>query len=192
MKMNHIKIDPIIRERYSPRIYTDQIPDERTLLTLFEAARWAASARNSQPWRFIYGVYHDEHWKKLYDCLSESNQTWARKVPVLIFALIKTMDLDTGRKIGQGEYSLGLAVGNLTFQAYKLGLGLRNMGGFDPEIARKSFNLPDHFTPAVMISVGYPGNPETDDQNLMVPVGAQRHRRNLDQIIFNHDWNLME
>lgn len=190
--MDAIEISKIIRERYSPRIFTERMPDEASLTKLFEAARWAASSRNSQPWRFIYGVYQSENWRKLLSCLSDSNQYWAKNAPVLILGFIKTMDPVFGTKLSKGEYALGLAVGNLSLQAGLLGLGLRNMGGFDLEQARKAFSIPEHFLPQVMLALGFPGNPHTSDDQLKVPIGNERHRRTLEQIIFNGEWEKME
>lgn len=190
--MKNINIDPKIRSRYSPRIYTEQIPEEKVLMQLFEAARWAASARNTQPWRFIYGIKNSAYWSKLLLSLTESNQIWAKEAPVLVLTLVKTFDRSSGRQISKGEYGLGLAIGNLTHQAGILGLGLRNMAGFDGEMVSKLFDIPDYFNPMVMLSIGYPGNPDTSDQNFLVPTGENRQRRQLDQLIYKGEWSSLE
>ena len=191
--MREIKIAEKIRSRFSPRAYTDKRVEDETILTLLEAARWAASSGNSQPWRFIYARPDEpEKWNKLLECLTESNQRWASKAPFLMLTVVQNFNPAKGRNNPHPEYGLGLAMGNLTAQAAEMDLHLRNMGGFSSEKARVNFNIPENFDPAVMVVIGY-----ADDQNgledpFYVPVGDKRKRRELDEIIFDGDWNKMQ
>ncbi|MFA9392751.1 MAG: nitroreductase family protein [Prolixibacteraceae bacterium] len=191
--MKEIQIAEKIKNRYSPRAYTNKKIEEETVLTLLEAVRWAASSGNSQPWRFIYATPDDpELWQKLLDCLAESNQRWAAKAPFLMLTVVQTTNPVKGRKNAHAEYGLGLAMGNFTAQASELGLQLRNMGGFSSEKARANFNIPEHFEPAVMVALGYAAEQIELEADFVVPVGESRQRRSLDEIIFKGDWSKMD
>jgi nitroreductase len=95
--MENIEINSQIRNRWSPRNYSQQTISESDILKLFEAARWAASSRNSQPWRFIYANREDKiTWPKLFECLTDFNKVWVAKAPVLVLALVQKTDVKTG------------------------------------------------------------------------------------------------
>ena len=191
--MREIKIAEKIRNRFSPRAYTDRRVEDETILTLLEAARWAASSGNSQPWRFIYARPDEpEKWNKLLECLTESNQKWVSEAPLLMLTVVQTFNSIKQRKNAHPEYGLGLAMGNLTMQASEMGLHLRNMGGFSSEKARENFNIPENFDPAVMVVIGYAENQTGLEDPFYVPVGEERQRRSLDEIIFDGDWEKMQ
>jgi nitroreductase len=187
--MENIEINSEIRNRWSPRIYSQETISESDILKLFEAARWSASSRNSQPWRFIYAHRGDMViWPKLFDCLTDSNKLWVDKAPFLVLALVQKTDSRTGSIQKHAWYDLGLAIGNLTYQANSMGIFLRNMGGFDPEKAISNFIIPEMFEPVVMLTIGFPGEIENQNSEFLVPMGENRVRRNLSQLIYKGNW----
>ncbi|MCF8360299.1 MAG: nitroreductase family protein [Prolixibacteraceae bacterium] len=188
--MQNVTINPVIKNRYSPRAYDDKPLSKEVINSLFEAARWAASSRNSQPWRFIYATPDDaEQWDKLFDCLIPFNQDWVKTAPFLMMALVQKTDPERNTQRKNAAYDLGLAMGNFTAQAGHLGLYLRNMGGFSADKARENFNIPVIFEPVVMLAAGYLGDESKLDENLSVPKGQDRTRKYLDKLVFNGDWS---
>ena len=177
-------VHELIQKRWSPRAFSAQPVDENTILTLFEAARWAASSGNEQPWRFIYATQEQaERYGKLFECLSESNQVWAKTAPVLILTLVKTHTARSGRPNRYAWHDLGLAVGNLTAQASALDLYVHQMAGFSSEKAKQLFDLPPDSEPVTMIAVGYLGDPEQLPEPLKERELAHRQRKALDELI---------
>jgi nitroreductase len=190
--MDTIEINSRIRNRWSPRNYSQKTISESDILKLFEAARWVASSRNSQPWRFIYAHLGDKVlWPKLFDCLTESNKVWVEKAPVLVLALVQKTDVKTGSIQKHSWHDLGLAIGNLTYQANSMGIYLRNMGGFDSKRAICNFNIPEMFEPVVMLTLGFSGEIENPNSEFLVPMGENRVRRNLSQLIYQGNWENM-
>jgi nitroreductase len=190
--MDTIEINSQIRNRWSPRKYTEQTILESDILKLFEAARWAASSRNSQPWRFIYAKRDDQKtWSKLLDCLTDSNKQWVEKAPVLVLALVQKVDIETDSFRKHSWYDLGLAIGNLTYQANSMGIYLRNMGGFNSDKAILNFNIPEMYEPVVMISLGFPEKEENQNSVFYVPTEENRIRKSLSQLIYRGNWDEM-
>ena len=185
------EIHPLLQQRWSPRAFSAQPVEEAKLLTLIEAARWAASANNEQPWRFIYAAKgQSEHYNKLFDCLNEWNQAWAQSAPALIMTLVKTHFEKNGRPNPWALHDLGLAVGNLTAQASALNLYVHSMAGFSAEKAREMFNLPPGLDPVTMIAVGYLGDPEQLSDSLKARELAQQQRKPLEELVYwgtSHD-----
>jgi len=177
-------VHELIQKRWSPRAYSTQPVEEDTILTLFEAARWAASGGNEQPWRFIYAAREQaERFGKLAECLMEGNRAWATSAPVLILTLVKTHNSRTNQPNRYAWHDLGLAVGNLTAQASALDLYVHNMAGFSAEKARQLFDLPADIEPVTMIAVGYLGDPEQLPEPLKERELAHRQRKTLDELI---------
>lgn len=177
-------VHELIRKRWSPRTFAPRPVEEETILTLLEAARWAASSSNGQPWRFIYATQAQaDRFGKLFDCLSEGNQEWAGAAPVLILTLAKTRSERSGRPNRWALYDLGLAIGNLTTQATALDLYVRNMAGFSAEKARQHFALPDDIEPVTMIAVGYLGDLDQLPEDLKQRELASRERKPLAELI---------
>ncbi len=155
-------------------------------MTLFEAARWAASSGNEQPWRFIYATQAQaERFQKLLACLNEGNQVWAKAAPVLILTLVKTHSTRSGRPNRYAWHDLGLAIGNLTLQASALDLYVHQMGGFSAEKARETFALPADIEPVTVIAVGRLGDPEMLPADLRARELALQQRKPLAELILN-------
>ena len=182
----------LIRERWSPRAFDAARSlslDE--IWRLFEAARWAPSSRNEQPWRFI--LTHRDHspdaYQRLFSALTAGNQSWARTAPALILAAVQLVVEQTGETNRHAYYDAGQAVAYLTLQAQSQGLGIRQMEGFDHAIAREVCKVPDGFEPAVVMAVGYPGSPDAlaRDKHRAAEV-APRRRRKASDFVFDGTW----
>ncbi len=177
-------VHELIRKRWSPRAFAARPVEGDKILSLFEAARWAASGGNEQPWRFIYAAREQaERYGKLFECLSEGNQAWAKTAPVLILTLVRTHSARSGRPNKYAWHDLGLATGNLTVQAAALDLYVHPMGGFSAEKARQLFDLSPEIEPVTMIAVGYLGDPDDLPENLKERELAQQRRLPLDELI---------
>ena len=161
-----IKAEEVIYKRQSPRNFSDRKVDEQTYLTLLEAARWAASSYNEQPWRFIYAIKGDtdaeERYEKLFACLNEHNQGWAGDAPVLMLTAAKNTFSRNGKPNRHAWHDVGLAMGNFSLQATKMDLVVHQMAGFHPDKAIELFNLPDDIEPVAMAAVGYPAEKKTE------------------------------
>lgn len=140
-------ITPLIYHRWSPRSMTgDSISDE-DLMSLFEAARWAPSAGNSQPWRFIYAKRESEDWGKLFDLLDEGNQHWVAKASVLLVVI-------SNNEGKTHSFEAGSAWENLAIEATARGLVTHGMGGFDYDRAKAELGVPDTYTVDAMVAIG--------------------------------------
>jgi nitroreductase len=152
-------IHEFLQQRWSPRAFSDKMLTEEQVLILFEAARWAASCSNEQPWRFIWSLKDgSEKYNKLFSCLTERNQEWVRTAPLLIMTLIEK-NFSSGKPNKWAPHDLGLAMGNLTTQASSMGLYVHSMAGFFPDKARELFQLPESLEPMTMAVAGYLGDP---------------------------------
>ena len=157
-------VHELIRRRWSPRAFDAARPVPRAeLMRLFEAARWAPSSFNEQPWRFLV-IERDESpapWRAVMDTLTPRNQAWAAAAPVLVLAAVKTTYDQNGAVNQMSWYDAGQAVAFLSLQATSQGLSLRQMEGFDREAARAALRVAAGFEPAVVMAVGYAGDPES-------------------------------
>jgi nitroreductase len=182
---------PLIRERWSPRAYDARRPVPlETLWQLFEAARWAPSSRNEQPWRFILVRREEESetHARLVATLSAGNQAWAPSAPVLVVVAVKLVAGD-GAMNRHAYYDTGHAVALFTMQAQALGLGIRQMEGFDRPAATGIAGLPDDYEAAVVMAVGYPDTPDTLalEKHRAMEV-APRTRRPVTDFVFFGTW----
>ena len=181
-------IMPEILNRWSPRSFSDRPVSASDLRTVFEAARWAASSNNEQPWRFLVGRKGSDTYEKILSILVERNQQWARSAPVLILDATRTKFVRNGSDNPVALYDAGAAAATLCYQATALGLHTHQMAGFDREAARKVFNLPPEFIWGAAMALGYLGEPSalTVPQMLEQEV-APRQRKPLSEIVFS-DW----
>ena len=124
-------IHDLIRERWSPRSFTEEIPSKDKILSLFEAARWAPSCYNDQPWFFLVAIKNNhESFRKMLSCLAEQNSIWAQKAPILIIALARTTFSLNGKTNRHAYHDVGMAIQNIALQATALGLAAHPMAGF--------------------------------------------------------------
>jgi len=159
-------VDPIFLDRWSPRAMSGEgIPDEE-LMILFEAARWAPSAFNNQPWRILYARRESEHWPLFFDLLVESNQVWAARAAVLLLFLSKTTFDHNGKPARTHSFDTGAAWENLALQALLRGYVAHGMQGFDYERARTELAVPQEYQVEAMVAVGLPGEKDSLPENL--------------------------
>lgn len=157
-RVNQHEVSRIFIDRWSPRAMSgEQISDEE-LLSLFEAARWAPSSFNNQPWRFIYAKRDTAHWNKFYDLLSDGNRAWADKAAVLIVVISKTTFDYNGKPSATHTLDTGAAWENLALQGSKNGLVVHGMQGFDYDRAKQELGVPDEYKVEMMVAVGRPGS----------------------------------
>jgi nitroreductase len=149
----------LLENRWSPRAFSDKPIEHEKIMSLFEAARWAASAMNEQPWRFIYAEKTDpKKYAKMFSCLVDANKIWAASAPLLVITFIKTQ-IEKNNEINKwAMHDLGLAIGNLTTQASAMEIFIHNMGGFSKETVKELFIIPAVYEPVTMIAMGYIGH----------------------------------
>jgi nitroreductase len=152
-------IDPLFLDRWSPRAMSgEEIPHDE-LLVLFEAARWAPSSYNNQPWRILYARRSSEHWPLFFDLLAEPNKRWAgRAAALLLFVSKTTLDRDGSPSITH-SFDTGAAWATLALQGSLRGLVVHGMQGFDYAKAKTALEIPDGFRVEAMAAVGRPGDP---------------------------------
>jgi nitroreductase len=185
---NKIAIHNLIEDRRSPRAFADRPVEQEQLETLFEAARWAPSAMNEQPWRFIYATKEDEKdFNRLFNCLVEGN-SWARNASALFVTVAKKTYDFNGNPNSHAWHDVGLATGNLLLQATELGLHVHLLGGFKADKAREVLGIPEGYEPVTMGAVGYIGDPETLPEALKARELAPRTRKPLQELVFRGKW----
>jgi hypothetical protein len=184
-------IHPLLKERWSPRAFNERMIEPNKLMRMLEAARWAPSSSNEQPWRFIVGIKGDETYRSIFETLVEFNQLWAKSAPVLMLSIGHRMSLKNPEKTNVSYvYDVGQAVAYLTFQAMSDGLFVHQMGGFDKKGAARMFNVPDDFEVLTAIAVGYIGDPEVLHPNLKKMEYAERERHPLETMVFKKQFGL--
>jgi len=158
-------VDRIFLNRWSPRAMSGEKISRDELMSLFEAARWAPSSYNSQPWRFLYAMRDTENWGLFFNLMVEGNQAWAKNASVLI-TVVSKKKFDNGKPSRTHSYDTGAAWENLTLQGTLKGLVVHGMQGFDYDRAREVLNIPDDYEVEAMIAVGKPGKKENLPQKL--------------------------
>jgi hypothetical protein len=150
-------VHSIFINRWSPRAMSGEEIDEATLRSLFEAARWAPSSINNQPWRFIYARRNTPHWEAIFNLLAESNQVWAKSAAVLIVVISKKT-FDSDKPSITHSYDTGAAWGGFALQGSIKDLVVHGMQGFDYDKAKEVLHVPDDYSVEAMIAVGKKGN----------------------------------
>ncbi len=180
----------VLKNRWSPRAFAAQPVEREKLLSLFEAARWAPSGGNVQPWSFIVTDRSEPAtFEKLLSALSEGNRVWAKDVPVLVLSVVQR-ERAAGRPNPWAAYDVGQAVAHLSMQAGALGLFVHQMGGFDAPQAAKLFDLPEGYDPLTVFAVGYAGDPDALPDNLRQREQEPRTRKPLSEFVFDGAWQV--
>ncbi|MBP1326668.1 nitroreductase [Leucobacter exalbidus] len=178
---------PALAERWSPRAFDDAHAfPENALRGMFEAARWAPSASNTQPWRFILARRGSESFAKIEATLMGFNQMWAGSAAALIVNIAELSDAE-GKALPWAEYDLGQAVAHLSVQAQSEGFHLHQMGGFDRAAISESFELEARFQPISITAVGAIGSADNLPEALRERELAPRTRFELDEIVIVRD-----
>ncbi len=181
-------VHDLIRRRWSPRAFADTPLQAAQLGSLLEAARWAASSNNEQPWRFLVATKErPQEFAALLDCLNPSNQTWAKHAPVLMLSVAR-LAFEDGTVNRHAWHDVGQAAASLAIQATALGLVVHQMAGFSAEKACNTFEIPDGFEPVAAIAVGYQADAAGLPERLREREVAPRTREALDSMVFAGAW----
>ncbi|MGW8247430.1 MAG: nitroreductase family protein [Acidiferrobacterales bacterium] len=184
-------IDPLIQKRWSGRAFVENEPVSREqIVALLEAARWAPSCWNDQPWRYIvFDRFHKKDaWQKAFECLSEGNQKWVIQAPVLLIAFSDTRFTRNGKPNRWGQHDTGAASTSLCLQAASMGLMAHQMGGYDRDKVRATFGIPDQFDILSMIAVGHPANEDQINPDELERELEPRERAPLGERFFDSAW----
>lgn len=187
---NSLKINELIANRWSPKSFMNKAIEIEKIHRFLEAARWAPSSYNEQPWRFIVGLQgKGTSYNKIFECLMEANRAWASSTPLLLVAIAKKTYSKTGKKNHSSEYDTGQAVANLTLQASTDGLHLHQMGGFDKNKIIESFNIPHDFSPQTVIAIGYLDTTHAIKNEEQQSAASKRNRKELQELVFQEKSN---
>ncbi len=151
------EVDQLFVDRWSPRAMSGEELSDHELLSLFEAARWAPSSFNNQPWRFLYARRNTPHWPVFFDLLVPGNQTWAQHAAVLILIVSKTTMDRNGQPSPTHTFDTGAAWQNLALQGWLKGFVVHGMQGFDYDKAVQVLAIPDGYQVEAIVAVGKPG-----------------------------------
>jgi nitroreductase len=193
MKPNPAKnthpLHDLIKHRWSPRSFEDRPVEPAKIRSLFEAARWAASSYNAQPWYYIVATKGEpEAYKKILETFVEFNQSWAKNAPVLAISVAGHKFTHNGELNRHAFHDVGQATATLAIEATNLGLAVHQMAGIDPEKARKTFGIPGDYEAVAGIAIGYPGDPASLPDQLRERELAPRERKALDSFVFEGAW----
>ena len=177
------EIHELITKRWSPVAFDPSPVEYEQMHLLFEAAKWAPSARNAQPWRFIYATKEMPDYQVLLDLLDEQNQVWARTAPLLVLALAQVVSTYKNRPNRLAFYETGMAVSHLLLQATHMGLYVHQMSGYDLERARKTLMIPTRYEPTAMMAIGYKGDPAQLPGEVAAREGKKRERMEVSKFL---------
>ena len=183
------QIESLIAERWSPRAFLEKPVEREKLMSMFEAARWAPSAFNAQPWRFLAAEKSDAaDYARMLSCLVEANQVWAGKAPVLMILLAKKTFDHNGKPNRWAMHDCGLALENLLLETQALGLAAHPMAGFSVDAVREKYSVPEDYEPLVAIAAGYEGEPDQLSGDLKTRELEPRERNPLEKFVFSKEW----
>lgn len=183
------EIFALLKQRYSPRTFKEKKIKKQHLHQLFEAARWAASSNNMQPWRFLYAEKNTDAYEKMVSCLSDGNKKWATNAPLLMLSVYKENNKD-GKENFHALHDLGLSLGNMTLQAQYMGIALHHMAGLNWKKAAELFHVPEGFHVTTAIALGYYGG-ELDklSEELQAAEMKERNRIPQSEFAFRNSWS---
>ena len=183
-------IHDLLRHRWSPRAFDSRSVEPEKLGSILEAARWAPSSYNEQPWAFILATKDDKpEWERLLSCLVEVNQAWAKTAPVLMISVAKREFSRNGKPNRHALHDVGLAVENLVIQATALDLQVHQMAGFSADRAREIFLIPEDWQPVAGLALGYQAGADSPAGAIRESKSAERVRKPLEDFVFTGSWN---
>jgi len=178
----------LISERWSPRAFAERSIEPDQVRSLLEAARWAPSSFNGQPWSYLIALKDQpEEFDRLASCLVDGN-AWAKRAPLLLLAVAATHFAHNGKPNRHAFHDVGLANENLVLQAGAMGLVVHQMAGFLPDRARELYEIPEGQEPLTMIAVGYPGEVDDLPEPLRARETTPRSRKPLAEMAFSGKW----
>jgi nitroreductase len=179
----------VLAERWSPYGFEDRPVLAADLRSLFEAARWAASSYNEQPWNYLVATKEDsQEFGRLLSCLVEANQAWAKAAPVLVLGVVSLRFAKNKKDNRAAVHDLGLAAGNLVVEATARGLSVHQMIGILPDKAREIYQIPEHFEAWTAMAIGYKADPAKLPDALKERDLAPRQRKPLNEFVFTGQW----
>ena len=182
-------VHELIRNRWSPRAFSDEPIPEDVLRSLFEAARWAPSSNNEQPWAYIVATKDDkENFDKVLGTLVEFNQGWAKNASALAIAVAKLAFAKNQAPNRNAQYDTGAATALLSVEATARGLVVHQMAGFDPKKARETFGIPEGWDAIAAIAIGYSGDPDSLPPKLKDRELAPRTRKPIREFVMTGSW----
>jgi nitroreductase len=182
-------VHDLIRRRWSPYAFDTRPVSQADLRSLFEAARWAPSSYNEQPWSYIVATKDDPgEFERLLACLVEGNQVWAKQAPVLALGVVSLKFTRNGKENRAAVHDLGLAAGNLVLEATARGLVVHQMIGILPDKARETYRIPEGHEAWTGIAVGYEGDQAALPASLRERDFAPRQRKKLHEFVFTGSW----
>lgn len=182
-------IHEFLARRWSPYAFADRVVSDGDLRSLFEAARWAASSYNEQPWSYIFAKRSDpEAFQRMVSCLVEGNQPWAKAAPVLAIGCASLNFTRNGKPNAAAVHDLGAASASLTFEATSRGLFVHQMIGILPEQARTVYQVPDGVQPMTGLAIGYATDPSALPETYRQRDLASRQRKTLSEFVFSDAW----
>lgn len=186
---NQFPIHELLRQRYSPRAFSERTLDDEQLSSLFEAARWSPSCFNEQPWRFIVARRDNpDEFQAMLACLDEGNQPWAAHAAALFISVARTTFTHNDKPNRHAWYDLGQSVALLTVQAMSMGLYAHQMAGFDPDKARATYDIPAGFEPASAVALGHLGDPSALPEPYRTRELGPRTRKPLADLVYTRAW----
>ena len=183
-------IQELLASRWSPYAFDRRPVSKADVLSLFEAARWAASSFNEQPWHYLIATQDDPaEFAKLLSCLMEGNQAWAKAAPVLAISVASLNFKLNGKPNKAAIHDLGLAAGNLTVEATARGLMVHQMIGILPDRVRELYQIPEGYEAVTGLAIGYLGDAQQLPDKLKERDLAPRTRKPLKEFLFTGRWN---
>jgi nitroreductase len=182
-------VNELIAARWSPYAFADRPVTRADLCSLFEAARWAPSSYNEQPWSYLVATREEpEEFARLLSCLVEGNQLWAKAAPVLALGCTRLTFARDGKPNAAAVHDLGLASANLVLEATARGLVVHQMIGILPAQARAVYQIPEGVQPLTGLAIGYPGDPDQLPERLRDRDRARRLRKPAAEFVFTGHW----
>lgn len=182
-------VNDLIRNRWSPRAFADKPVPAEVLRSLFEAARWAPSSNNEQPWAFLVATKDDaKNFEKSLGSLVEFNANWAKKAPVLVIAVAKLAFAKNKAPNRNAQYDVGAASLQLALEATARGLVVHQMAGFDPETAKEAYDIPEGWEPIAAMAIGYPGDASSLPEPYQTREKAPRTRKPMREFVMSGQW----
>ena len=182
-------IHELISSRWSPYGFSDRAVSRDDLCCLLEAARWAASSYNEQPWSYLIATRDDSaEFQRLLACLVEPNREWAQHASAVLIAVAARNFSRNGKPNAAAVHDMGLAAGNLSFEATARGIAVHQMIGILPDVARETFGIPEDHDAITALAIGYAADPQTLEESLRQRDTSPRQRKPLADFVFTARW----